>query len=106
MRVDDNVGNNTLLSEGHVLMRPKDREDTLLTVTRRELVTNNRVTRVTDRVTKVNIVTSALLVSHETDILNTGRFTVLKACILCLGCSRVINTLLRASMLKQLSNER
>ncbi len=106
MRVDDNIWNNALLGEGHVFMRPKDREDTLLTVTRRELVSNNRVTRITDSITKVNVVTSTLLISHETDILNTSRLTVFKACILCLGCSSVIDTLLGASMLKQFAYER
>ena len=41
MRVDDQIGLHAALGEGHVDCRPELRQNTLLTVTRRELVTND-----------------------------------------------------------------
>lgn len=43
MRVDDQIGLHAALGEGHVDCRPELRQHTLLTVTRGELVTNDRL---------------------------------------------------------------
>ena len=45
MRVNDQIRLNATLREGHVNGGPKLRANTLLTVSRGELVTNNRLTR-------------------------------------------------------------
>jgi len=45
VRVNDEIRLDTTLRERHVDRRPQLRADTLLSVTRRELVTDNRLTR-------------------------------------------------------------
>ena len=48
MRVDDQVWNDTLLSEGHILLTIRHANRTFLTVPRRKLVTDLRNTYLAD----------------------------------------------------------
>lgn len=105
MGIDNDVGNDTVLSEWHVLLRPEHRQHTFLTVTGAELVADHRVPGVADRVTKVNVVGPTFLISHQPHILHASWLAVLEASILCLGSSLVIDAKLCTAMLQLLPYE-
>jgi hypothetical protein len=77
VRVDNQIGLHAALGEWHVDGRPELRADTLLTVTRGELVTDNRLTgnAVLDADRLDGLV--ARLGTHETDALNVAGFRIL-----------------------------
>lgn len=77
MRVDDQIRLHAALGEGHIDGRPKLRANTLLTVTRRELVTNDGLTR--DAVLHTERLGGlvAVLRAHDANALDIASFGVL-----------------------------
>lgn len=77
MRVDDQIRLHAALGEGHIDGRPELRANTLLTVTRRELVTNDGLTW--DAVLHTQRLGGlvAVLRAHDANALDIASFGVL-----------------------------
>ena len=69
MRIDNNVWRYSSLCEWHVLLGPDNTQDTLLAMSRAELVSNNRVSGVPNGIAKTHVAL-ILFVTHHSDGLN------------------------------------
>ena len=93
MRVDYNIWSHSSLSKGHVDLRPQNRENTFLAMSRTKLIANYWVSAVTNSVSNAHV-TRVSFIPHQTYVLYSRRFIIFKGLYLWLLEHSVVDALI------------
>ena len=99
MRVDNNIrGDTSVTGERHVFLRPEHTQNSLLPMTRRELISNNRISLVANSIIN-RVITPCMFISDNSDSLNPGRLTIFEFMMFNISLNIIIDSKIRVTFL-------
>ena len=81
MRIDNDIWSDTILSERHIFLGPDDRQDTFLSMSWTEFVSDDGIPGVADRVAHAHMI-RVFFVTHQSYGLDSSSLGILKGCVL------------------------
>ena len=77
MWINYDIWSHSGLSEGHINLRPQNRQNAFLTMSGTKLIANDWVSAVANSVSNTNV-TRISFIPHESNVFHSSRFIVLK----------------------------